>query len=169
VAAIDEASSDDFEELIERLRAQPSESEWLEFKQNLADPDEIGGYVSALSNSAALHGETKGYLVWGIQDESHTLVGTSFDLVAAKKGNQSLHVWLLGALKPDPGVAFSAGQVQGHRIAILEVPAATHHPVQFKGTAYIRIGSRNFSRWMSPVGVRRLSWRSPGWCSGLVG
>ena len=27
----------------------------------------------------------------------------------------------------------------------------------------------NFSRWMSPVGVRRLSWRSPGWCSGLVG
>ena len=32
----------------------------------------------------------------------------------------------------------------------------------------IRVG-RNFSRWMSPVGVRRLSWRSPGWCSGLVG
>jgi hypothetical protein len=28
---------------------------------------------------------------------------------------------------------------------------------------------RNFSRWMSPAGVRRLSWRSPGWCSGLVG
>jgi hypothetical protein len=28
---------------------------------------------------------------------------------------------------------------------------------------------RNFSRWMRPVGVRRLSWRSPGWCSGLVG
>jgi hypothetical protein len=28
---------------------------------------------------------------------------------------------------------------------------------------------RNFSRWVSPVGVRRLSCRSPGWCSGLVG
>jgi len=28
---------------------------------------------------------------------------------------------------------------------------------------------RNFSRWLSPVGVRRLSWRSPGWCFGLVG
>ncbi len=28
---------------------------------------------------------------------------------------------------------------------------------------------RNFSRWMSPSGVRRLSCRSPGWCSGLVG
>jgi YVTN family beta-propeller protein len=31
------------------------------------------------------------------------------------------------------------------------------------------LDTRNFSRWMSPVGVRRLSWRSPGWCSGLVG
>jgi hypothetical protein len=28
---------------------------------------------------------------------------------------------------------------------------------------------RNFSRWMSPVGVKRLSCRSPGWCPGLVG
>ena len=28
---------------------------------------------------------------------------------------------------------------------------------------------RNFSRWMSPVGVRRLSCRSPGWGLGLVG
>jgi hypothetical protein len=31
------------------------------------------------------------------------------------------------------------------------------------------LADRNFSRWMRPVGVRRLSWRSPGWCSGLVG
>jgi hypothetical protein len=29
--------------------------------------------------------------------------------------------------------------------------------------------NRNFSRWMSPSGVRRLSCRSPGWCPGLVG
>jgi hypothetical protein len=29
--------------------------------------------------------------------------------------------------------------------------------------------NRNFSRWMSPVGVRRLSCRSPGWRPGLGG
>jgi hypothetical protein len=34
---------------------------------------------------------------------------------------------------------------------------------------HANMGVRNFSRWMSPVGVRRLWWRSPGWCSGLVG
>src|SRR6476620_3600781 len=31
------------------------------------------------------------------------------------------------------------------------------------------ISHRNFSRWLSPSGVRRLSCRSPGWCLRLVG
>lgn len=133
--------SGEFAELVERLRAQPRESEWLEFKENLSDPDGIGEYISALSNSATLHGETRGYLVWGIQDGSHELVGTRFDLATATKGNQSLHLWLIGALKPDPGFEFSTGTVDGKKVAILEIRAATHYPVQFKGTAYIRIGS----------------------------
>jgi hypothetical protein len=42
----------------------------------------------------------------------------------------------------------------------VEVPGPDQFP---------ELPQRNFSRWMSPVGVRRLSWRSPGWCSGLVG
>jgi ATP-dependent DNA helicase RecG len=54
-----------FESLIDSLCSQPAESEWLEFKHNLADPEKIGSYISALSNSAALHGEANGYLVWG--------------------------------------------------------------------------------------------------------
>lgn len=132
---------DDFEGLIERLRAQPSESEWLEFKHNNSDPEAIGSYVSALSNSAALHGEVSGYLVWGIEDDSHKLVGTAFELTTQKKGNQSLYLWLIGALNYDPGIKFTSGHVKGNRIAILEIPAATHHPVRFHGAAYIRIGS----------------------------
>lgn len=134
-------SSAYFSELVERLCAQPSECEWLEFKENLADADEIGAYVSALSNAAALHGEARGYLVWGVQDGSHDLVGTTFDLSTATKGNQSLHLWLIAALNPDPGIEFQTGLIKGKRIAVLTIPAATHHPVQFKGTAYIRIGS----------------------------
>lgn len=136
-----EESAEEFVGLFERLRAQPRESEWLEFKENLADPDAIGEYISALANSATLHGETRGYLVWGVEDETHNVVGTSFDLHEAKKGNQSLHLWLLGAVRPDLAISFSSGVVNGHPVAILEIPAATHHPVQFKGTAYIRINS----------------------------
>ncbi|MDH6290866.1 ATP-binding protein [Rhodococcus opacus] len=131
----------EFEELVHRLRAQPAESEWLEFKENLADPDAIGEYISALSNAAALHGESRGYLVWGVQDETHKLVGTSFDLTTAKKGNQSLQLWMMAQLKPDPGLTYHKGEVAGAQVAILEIAAASHTPVQFGSVAYIRIGS----------------------------
>lgn len=54
----------------------PAETEWVEFKHNNASPPEkIGEYLSALFNSAALHGKTEGYLVWGVEDETHKVVG----------------------------------------------------------------------------------------------
>ncbi|TLD40777.1 MAG: hypothetical protein JETT_2968 [Candidatus Jettenia ecosi] len=40
--------------LVNELRKLPSETEWLEFKQDNDCPEEIGGYISALSNSAVL-------------------------------------------------------------------------------------------------------------------
>lgn len=134
-------TSDEFEDLVHRLREQPAESEWLEFKVSYGDPDGIGQYVSALANAAALHGESYGYMVWGIQDQTHAIVGSTFDLRTAKKGNQALEPWLLANLRPDPGVKFYRGSVNGQSVAILEIPAASHTPVLFAGVAYIRIGS----------------------------
>lgn len=154
--ALTEENTEEFVGLFERLRAQPRESEWLEFKQNLSDPDSIGEYISALANSATLHGETKGYLVWGVEDETHDVVGTTFDLYSAKKGNQSLHLWLLAALKPEPSIVYTAGDVGGHKVAILEIAAATHHPVQFKGTAYIRINSHKKKLEDHPAHAKQL-------------
>jgi large repetitive protein len=52
------------------------------------------------------------------------------------------------------------------------VPSTNQAPVHGTPSADTIVNSsgRNFSRWMSPVGViRRLSCRSPGWCAGLVG
>jgi len=40
--------------LVTELRKLVAETEWAEFKQNNADPEEIGEQLSALSNSAAL-------------------------------------------------------------------------------------------------------------------
>lgn len=151
-----QGSSGDFASLIARLRSQPRENEWLEFKVNLSDPDEIGEYVSALSNSAALHGEPFGYLVWGVEDGTHELIGTSFDLNTARKGNQSLHLWLLAALTPDPGIRFEAGVVDGKTVALLQVPAASQHPVQFKADAYLRIGSHKQKLLAHPAQASQL-------------
>lgn len=40
--------------LVDRLQGLPRETEWLEFKHNNADAQEIGEYLSALANEAAL-------------------------------------------------------------------------------------------------------------------
>jgi ATP-dependent DNA helicase RecG len=40
--------------LVDRLRGLPNETEWLEFKHNNADAQEIGEYLAALANEAAL-------------------------------------------------------------------------------------------------------------------
>jgi hypothetical protein len=65
--------------LLDRLRAEPHESEWLEFKANRFEPQALGEYLSALANSACLLGKPRAYLVFGIEDGSHAVVGTRFD------------------------------------------------------------------------------------------
>ena len=50
-------SPDYFIGLVQELRKLPKETEWTEFKVNKAEPVEIGEYLSALSNAAALAGK----------------------------------------------------------------------------------------------------------------
>src|SRR4030042_2336624 len=62
-----------------RLRAEPVETEWLEFKTGHCNPQLLGEYLSALANSACIHGKPRGYLVFGVENKMHGLVGTAFD------------------------------------------------------------------------------------------
>jgi len=72
----------------------------LEFKKNKAIDQEIGEYISALSNGACLHDMDKAYLVFGVENETHNIVGTSFSPKRAKVGNQDLEYWLVTQLTP---------------------------------------------------------------------
>lgn len=40
---------------------------------------EKGEYVSALSNAAAFHYKAQAYFVWGVNDETHEIVGITFN------------------------------------------------------------------------------------------
>ena len=55
-------SADYLINLVRELCRLPAETEWLEFKHNNADPQEIGEYVSALSNAAAINGKAFAYV-----------------------------------------------------------------------------------------------------------
>jgi ATP-dependent DNA helicase RecG len=85
---------------LDELVRLPAETEWVEFKHNNDSPQEIGEYLSAISNGAALHGRRTGYLMWGIEDGTHSVLGTAFRPKLAKKGNENLENWLLHQLNP---------------------------------------------------------------------
>ena len=53
---------EEFKNRVKSLLFLPKETEWVEFKLNQSDPQEIGEYISALSNSAALHQLLKSHL-----------------------------------------------------------------------------------------------------------
>jgi ATP-dependent DNA helicase RecG len=76
-------------ELIKDLIKQPKESEWVEFKLNFHSEQEIGERISALANGAAIHNQDFGYLVFGIEDETHIIEGTTFKPKSQKKGMKS--------------------------------------------------------------------------------
>ena len=65
-------------ELVNDLVKQSYECEWLEFKQNFHSPEEVGECLSALSNGACIHNQPYGYLVFGIEDGTHYIMGTTF-------------------------------------------------------------------------------------------
>ena len=126
--------------LVHELCNLPNETEWVEFKHNNENPQEIGEYISALANGAALNDKAFAYLVWGIEDGTHAIVGTSFSPCAAKKGNEPLESWLLHLLNPKHYFRFHEVTVDDQAVVVLKIARATRQPVSFAGTEHIRIG-----------------------------
>lgn len=127
--------------LVRELIKLPTETTWLELKHNNADPQEIGEYIAALSNAAALDGKSTGYLIWGIDNDNHEIVGTSFDPTSVRKGNEELESWLLRLLAPRLHFRFHSVQIDGKPVVLLEIPSAHSRPTTFEGREWIRIGS----------------------------
>ncbi|SJM92476.1 ATP-binding protein [Crenothrix polyspora] len=136
-----ERTNDYLLSLLNELRNLPQETEWVEFKHNNAEPEEIGEYLSALANSATLLGKVTAWLVWGVDNNSHAVIGTTFDPTHAKIGNEELESWLLRSLAPKINFRFHTMIMDEMPVVLLEISAAFRHPVQFKGTEFMRIGS----------------------------
>nr|WP_272876797.1 ATP-binding protein [Neoroseomonas terrae] len=126
--------------MVSDLLAQ-GEVSWVEFKHNNSNAEMIATRISAISNSACLSGQSIGYLLWGIDDVSLSIVGTTFDPNSYRVGNQVFALWLAQRLAPS--IAFQFHQVDHPlgRVVVLEIPAANAAPVTANGIAYIRIGS----------------------------
>lgn len=147
--------------LIDRLRGMPTETEWFEFKRNRYDAQDLGEYLSALANSACLASRPRGYLVFGIDDATHAVLGTDFDPYTAKaKGNQGLLPWLATGLRPNTGFEPHIVEHPDGRVVLFEVGPANGEPVAFYGTPHVRVGSSKTVLRNHPEKARRKRVRS---------
>jgi ATP-dependent DNA helicase RecG len=127
--------------LIEELRSFPAECAWLEFKRSNTDPEVIGKWCSALSNAARVEGRDIAYMLWGIEDDTHEVIGSNFEPDAQKARGQVLQLWLANSLQPSIPFGFRVIHHPQGRVVLLEIPAAMGAPVAFNNIAYIRVGS----------------------------
>lgn len=136
-------------ELLNELFQYKKEREWFEYKENWFQPIALGEYISALSNSAALVGKKYGYFIWGVNDETHEIVGTNFDQYQDYK-NEPYQNFLNRNLSPKIKFDFFEEIINEKRIVVLKIESANDVPTSFNGERYIRIGSSKASMKDNP-------------------
>ena len=129
------------DDIINEARKNRNELPYIEFKVNNYKPESIGEYISALSNTATLFNQDHALMIWGIDDKTHEIVGTTFSPKTEKYGGQSLELWLATHLKPQIQFYFHETEIESKKVILLEISPASTAPVKFKDVAYIRIES----------------------------
>lgn len=132
---------ENLDKLVIELCGLSNETPWVEFKHNNYNPDMIGKDISALANSAALYEKNCAYMLWGIDDKTHEIVGTEHNLQTLKKGNQEMENWLRYMLSKNADFEFHNVNMNNKLVGVLIIYRAVNQTVMFEKTEYIRIGS----------------------------
>jgi ATP-dependent DNA helicase RecG len=128
-------------EQLDTFLALPAETEWVEFKsaKNSYDFGKLGQYFSALSNEAALAGQTVAWLIFGVNDQRQ-IVGTRYRPDRAKLDSLKREI----ADKTSNRLSFVEIHELAHpkgRVLLFEIPAALPGmPTSWEGHFYGREG-----------------------------
>lgn len=160
----------EFIKIVKELTSKVKEEQWFEFKENksLSSLD-IGEYISALSNSACLAKQPFGYLIWGIKDDTHEIVGTKVSLKNRKERNVELEFWL--NININPKIDFSIHEFEYEKdikITLIKVAATKSQPVSFKGTEFVRVDSNKTKLKTFPEKERKIWNSSTDWSEQII-
>lgn len=127
-------------QILQQLRNLTAENEIVEFKEakNGYDFSKLGKYFSALSNEANLKGRPYAWLVFGVENKKHAIVGSQFRTV--RKDLDSLKSKI--ANKTTNRITFieiyELSEPEG-RVVMFQIPAAPKgFPIAFDGHYYGR-------------------------------
>ena len=127
--------------LVDELRKLRSEASWVEYKHNNYKPDMIGEDISAIANAATYAERDCGYMIWGVNNESHEVVGTEYNLQTLKVGNEEIENWLRHKLSDNADFEFHQIDYQDKNVGVLKITSSVGRPVTFDKLAFIRVGS----------------------------
>ena len=127
---------------LKELCRLPRETEIVEFKEAKTgyDFDKLGKYFSALANEANLRRLSRAWLVFGVENKKHSVVGTRFCI-----NPEDLEKLKFGIAEETTNritfVDIHKLTVDSKRVLMFEIPAAPQGiPVAFKGHYYARDG-----------------------------
>ncbi len=101
-------------------------------------------------------------MVWGVDNRTHSVLGTTFAPFATKgAGRQPLIMWLTQLISPRPDFQFHEVAHPGGRVVMLEIHPPRSVPLAFKGVRYIRIDSHKSRLSEHPAREARL-WKALG-------
>lgn len=159
---------------IARRRKEAGETEWLEFKTNISEShssityEGVGKYISGISNVACLKDKAYGYLVLGVQDGSWDIVGTNLRMAEAKISNQDYELWLRKNLSPMISFEIEEFDYNSNHIVMFIIPATNSEPVNFKGEAYLRVGSNLTKLKDFPDYIRKIYHSQNDWSGEII-
>lgn len=137
----------DVKQILDKLLATKYETETIEFKEakDNFSFEELGKYFSALSNEANLHNAECAWLVFGVEDKKHNIVGTNYrndekslqnlkEEIARQTSENLTFIEIYTCFKKD-----SDGKDK--RVLLFQIPAAPRGmPIAFKRIHYGRDG-----------------------------
>lgn len=131
---------ENIELLVKRL-CKEKECEWLEFKHNNPEPEMIAKDVCALANGASLCEKDCSYMIWGVDDISHEIAGTTFNPYSYRKGNEEFLNWLQRMLSDNADYKFDSVEIDAKPVVVLTIRKALDKPVMCCKKEYVRVGS----------------------------
>ena len=158
-------------DLLNKLQTMPAETEIVEFKkaENSFSDSELGEYFSALANEANLKGADKSWLVFGVDNNTHRVLGSNYkptrpslDEMKKKVADQTTNRITFDEIYE----SFEDGK----RVVMFEIPPAPKGiPVAYKGHYYGRDGESLVALNLREIELIRSQARTDGdWSAEIV-
>jgi len=146
------------------------ENEVVEFKQagNDYSTDDIGKYFSALANEANLRGADCGWLVFGVNNKTRSVVGTDYRPQTERLHSLKMQI----AENAEPRITFRDIHELAHadgRVLLFEVPAAPRGiPIAWKGHYHARAGESLTSLGLDKLDEIRRQTLAQDWTAQVI-